>query len=319
MMNPASTGTHLRFAAALSTASDTQQAVREVCAQATEQLAEPADLAMVFVSQHHGPNFAGIAELSCEACHTNNLLGCTGESIVCGEHEIEGQPAIALWLARLPGVTISAMHLDFQQTAEGASFTGWPDNLPEPWPTGAALLLLGEPFSFPADTLIERLNDDYPGVPVLGGMASGGWNPGQNRLLLGRREFDRGAVAALLHGPMRVRSVVSQGCKPIGWPMVVTKAEQNVIYELGGVPAMQRLSQVFETLEQADKDLVRSGLHVGRAQRVQGELRPGRLLDSERRWRRSEVWRHRGRRLRSGWADDPISCTRCEYGRRRSA
>ena len=264
-MSRASIGTKLRFAAALSTTSDTQQAVREACAQATQQLAEPADLALVFVSQHHGPNFAGIAELICDLCHTENLLGCTGESIVGGDREIEGQPAIALWLARMPGVTVSAMHLDFQQTAEGGSFTGWPDDLPKPWPTGAALLLLGEPFSFPADTLIEHLNNDYPGVPVLGGMASGGWNAGQNRLLLGRREFDRGAVAALTHGPIRVRSVVSQGCKPIGWPMVVTKAEQNVIYELGGIPAMQRLSEVFATLDQADKDLVRSGLQVGRA------------------------------------------------------
>ncbi len=47
------------------------------------------------------------------------------------------------------------------------------------------MLLLGEPFSFPADELIRRLNEDRPGVPVLGGMASGGVAPGENRLLLG--------------------------------------------------------------------------------------------------------------------------------------
>ena len=48
------------------------------------------------------------------------------------------------------------MHLKFQQMHEGSTFTGWHTNLPEPWPAGATLFLLGEPFSFPADRLIAR-------------------------------------------------------------------------------------------------------------------------------------------------------------------
>jgi small ligand-binding sensory domain FIST len=164
------------------------------------------------------------------------------------------------------------MRLVFERTTEGGTFTGWPSELPEPWPEGTAMLLLGEPFSFPADALIERLNDDRPGMPVLGGMASGGWSPGQNKVLLGRQEFDSGAVAVFLQGQLRVRSIVSQGCRPIGRTFVVTKAEQNVILELGGIPAMQRLQEVFETLSDREKELVRSGLHVGR---VQSEYREG--------------------------------------------
>ena len=254
----------LRFAAALSTAQNTQEAVQEVCSAAREQLQRSADLAFLFVSQQHGPDYGQIATAVCDAVGTENLLGCTGESIVGGDREIEGQPAVSLWLAHLPGVSISPMHLQFAHTAEGATFTGWTADLPELWPPGAALLLLGEPFSFPADALIERLNEDRRGIPVLGGMASGGWNPGQNRLLLGRQELDSGAVAALIHGPVRIRSVVSQGCRPIGRTFVITKAEQNVIYELGGMPAMQRLSEVFGELSPADQELVRLGLHVGR-------------------------------------------------------
>ena len=126
------------------------------------------------------------------------------------------------------------------------------------------MLLLGEPFSFPADELIRRLNEDRPGVPVLGGMASGGVAPGENRLLLGTQVFSHGAVAALVHGDVRIRSVVSQGCRPIGKPFVVTKSEANVIHELGGVAALVRLQEVFETLTEQDRLLVRHGLHVGR-------------------------------------------------------
>jgi small ligand-binding sensory domain FIST len=156
------------------------------------------------------------------------------------------------------------MHLRFVQTQEGGTFVGWPSELPNPWPAGAALFLLGDPFSFPADELIQRINEDHPGIPVLGGMASGGARPEENRLLLGSRCHPAGAVAALVHGGVRIRSVVSQGCRPIGRPFIVTKAEANVIRELGGMPALGRLQEVFAELTPNEQQMVREGLHVGR-------------------------------------------------------
>ena len=262
-MTTTPTGAGLRFAAALSTAADSRQAVDEVCALAAAQLGSAADLALVFVSHHHGPPLAPLAGEIARRTQARTLLGCTGEAIVGGAREIEDGPAVALWLARLPGVTIEPMHLSFERTPEGGTIVGWPDSLPAQWPAGSALLMLAEPFSFPADLLLERLNEDQPGVPVLGGMASGAQAPGQNRLLYNDREIDRGAVAVLLHGPVRIRAVVSQGCRPIGRHFVVTKADKNVILELSGKPALQQLQEVFETLSDRDKQLVQRGLHVG--------------------------------------------------------
>jgi len=253
-----------RFAAALSTLEDAHAAIDEVCSAALPQLGAAADLAVLFVSGHHREEVEEIARHACRAIGREALLGCTGESIVGGDREIEGEPAISLWLASLPGTTIRLMHLDFQSTPDGGSFTGWPADLAEPWPAGAAMLLLGEPFSFPADELVRRINEDHPGVPVLGGMASGGAAPGENRLILGTREFQSGAVVAIIHGAIRISSVVSQGCRPIGEPFVVTRAETNIIYELGGAPPLLRLKEMFKTLTEREQQLVRGGLHVGR-------------------------------------------------------
>lgn len=60
------------------------------------------------------------------------------------------------------------------------------------------MLLLGEPFTFPADVLLEQLNEEHPGVPVIGGMAGGGHRQGEIRLLFRRGEVRQGAVAVLL-------------------------------------------------------------------------------------------------------------------------
>lgn len=262
-MSPASPN-RLRFAAALSTLSDARQAAAEACQRAGQSLAAPVSLAMVFVSPHHAGELEAIGGEVRERLSPGCLLGCTGESIVGNAQEVEEAPAIALWLATLPGVSITPMHLNFEKTPEGPTVVGWPDDLPDVWPADAALLLFCEPFSFPADWLLERLNEDRPGTAVIGGMASGAHSPGGNRLLVNGDVFNQGAVGALVHGPVRIETVVSQGCRPIGRTFVVTKAEQNVIFELSGKPALAQLQAVFDELSPGDQRLVQQGLHVGR-------------------------------------------------------
>lgn len=252
-----------RFAAATSTAPDTDLAASDVYRQACEQLSSEADLAIVFASPHHSARMTVLAHAIADKTKAKCLLGCTGEGIIGVGQEIENQPAVSLWLARLPGATVRALHLQFAQTPEGGTFVGWPDDMPAQWPAGSALLLLGEPYTFPADALIRRLNDDQSGVSVIGGMASGGHGLGANRLILGRTVYQEGAVGVLIHGGVEIRSVVSQGCRPIGRHFVVTKARDNVILELSGRPGVVQLEELYDSLPATDQRLVQRGLHVG--------------------------------------------------------
>jgi small ligand-binding sensory domain FIST len=267
------------FLTAYSTNEDSADAIAQVCQEIRLQLAGAAELVLLFVSPHHVGEIERIAAAVGEATRTQNVLGCIGESIVAGEREIEGQPAIAVWVAQMPGVRVRPFHLSFERHTDSGMFTGWPQDVVDGVPAGSTLLLLGDPFSFPADVLIAQLNEKDPVVPVVGGMASGGWGPGQNRLVLAREIYDEGAVAALIDGPVRVRTIVSQGCRPIGRPFVVTKSDRNVILELAGQTAMQRLHEVYETLNEREKELVQSGLHVGRVlSEYQDEFRRGDFL-----------------------------------------
>ena len=254
----------LRCSAALSTRPDPVVAVREAGEAALERLAGPPDLAILFSSPHHAAQADRLAAAACDILGTEALLGCTGEAIVGTGREVEDEPAISLWLARWPGVRITRLKLEFQRTLEGGVIQGWPDDSAGEWPEGSFLVMLGEPFSFPTDHFLERLNEDRPGVPVVGGMASGAAEPGENRLLFGRDSLAEGAVAALISGPVRLRTVVSQGCRPIGRPLVVTKAERNVIQELGGRPALLQLKEIFDSLPTSEQRLVQTALHVGR-------------------------------------------------------
>ena len=98
----------------------------------------------------------------------------------------------------------------------------------------------------------------------MGGMASGGRGPGESRLLQGDQSPIEGAAGVLLQGPIPMRSIVSQGCRPIGQPMVITKGHGNIIEELGGQPPLVRLQQLWKSLSPRDQQLFQQGLHIGR-------------------------------------------------------
>ena len=103
------------------------------------------------------------------------------------------------------------------------------------------------------------------------GCAAGGgygqrWRgQGQNRLARNDEIFDSGIVGLTISGPADVQTVVSQGCRPIGKPFVVTKARENLIESLGGHPAMAALREVVTTLSPDDEPLLQNGLMIGRA------------------------------------------------------
>jgi small ligand-binding sensory domain FIST len=174
---------------------------------------------------------------------------------------------------------VEPFHLTLEQTPDGYSLLGWPDGIGEADPAQSALLLLGDPFTFPTDAFLDQVNNNHVGLRVMGGMASGAREPGQSRLILGDRILSEGAVGALVQGPMKIRSIVSQGCRPIGRHLVITKARENIIAELGGKPPLAHLQQLWPELNKKDQQLLQHGLHVGRViNEYQGEFQRGDFL-----------------------------------------
>lgn len=269
MLESPLSGSSTAYAAALSTASDPGDVYDDLCQALAGPLAtqqRPPDLACVFASHHHRPHWAAVNERWRQRTQTGHMLGCLGQAIVgCDAQgrgrEIEEGPAWSVWLGWLPRSTrITVAHLSLEQTSEGLAFTGFEGDFAEQ----ATVILLADPFSFPADGLLERWREDRPGTLVVGGMASGGAVPGENRLVLDARTFDHGAVAVALDQGPAVNVVLSQGCRPIGQPFIVTRSERNVIFELGGQPALAQLQKLFNELPNQEKELLRRGLHLGR-------------------------------------------------------
>jgi small ligand-binding sensory domain FIST len=272
------------FAAAISTQPQTTQALDEVCSRVAGPASVKPDLALVFFSPAHARQAETISTTLQERLEPRAQLGCIGEAVIGNDQEVEERPALSLWLAKwtegaTPRVEVGPFRLVLERTSEGGSLLGWPDALVGADPASSAMLVLGDPYSFPADFFLHQVNGDYAGLRVLGGMASGMTGPGECRLIGGGEVHEHGAVGVLLQGPIGLRSVVSQGCRPIGRHMVITRANDDIIFELGGRPPLQVLQELWHVLEPRDRELFQRGLHIGRViSEFQGEFRRGDFL-----------------------------------------
>ena len=225
----------------------------------TQLSVAPIDLACVFFSAHHAAEADLLAHVLTGALRPSLLIGCSGEGVIAGAEELETAPALAVWAAVLPDVNLHPLRSSFSPMQDQFHLTGWP----EPGVEEASFLLLADPFTAPIQEILGMLEERYPGTKAVGGLAGGGQEAGMNRLVLNDQVLDGGLVGVRLSGAVDIRPIISQGCRMIGDRFVVTKAERNLIHELGGAPALERLQAVFESLAEEDRRRAHRALHLG--------------------------------------------------------
>lgn len=256
----------MRFHGAISDVEDSVEAVEEVIRQTGEAMAGKVDAVFAFLTGHHVENADEMLERLWLELDPQALIGCSAEGVIGGEQEIERRPGVAILAAELPDVRLHPFHIAGR--ADWRHVLSDEEELKDRVGLGEetrAVIGMGDPFTTPLDQFLDALNGAGPGVPLVGGMASSARQPGNNVLLRNDQTFSEGFVGLSLGGPVRVETIVSQGCRPIGMPMVITRSRENVIEQLGGKPAMQALRDAVQTMPEPERDLLQNGLFMGRA------------------------------------------------------
>jgi small ligand-binding sensory domain FIST len=243
-----------RVGAGLSRAVTAAGASREAASEARAELdGAEVDLAFLFLTADHldgAEEALAAAEEELDAAH---LLGCVAEGVVGRGHELEHGPGASVWAAALPGSRIETFHAVAFGTDEGVAVAGVP-----PFDDVDLVTMLADPFTFPAAGFLSKLNEEEDEVPMVGGLAAGGGEPESQVLFRDGEVLTDGAVGAVLRG-VHVRTVVSQGCAPVGTDSVITEAEENVVHELAGKPALDRLRTELGTMTADEQQLAARG------------------------------------------------------------
>jgi len=265
----------VRWASAIATAERIEDAVDAAAESITEELGSiRPDLAVVFITDHYAPWFGRLAAIVRRSFPSALLYGCSVGGAIGGGVEVEHEPALSLTVGALPGVDITPFHL-------GEDSAGWKRSVSVTAGDDPAFLLLPCPLSCPVEEVLTWMDDRWPGAIKVGGLASGGMTargPASNTLFLGDDRLTGGAVGLAFTGDVAVDTVVAQGCRPVGSPLFVTRAERNVAYELDGEPALVALERLHASLPPADRQLFRHSLFLGVVMREQQTYRRGDFL-----------------------------------------
>lgn len=251
----------MKCATVSTTNPDGMDALPGLCNRLKQQLnGKNPDLVMVFFTPHHSGEAEHFREGILQALEPDVILGGPGVGVI-GESEIESMAGLVLWGACWPDAIIEPFHLEMDEVDGEPSLVGWPTEVSD----GATAILLADPYTSPVDQVISGLGERFPKMPVIGGIISGSQGPGEALLLSRDAILDEGCTGIIVGGAVRCDPLVSQGCRPVGHHFVITSAERNVIASLGGKPALQQLTELFQELDPGDKEKIQKGeFHVGR-------------------------------------------------------
>ena len=247
----------VRAGCGLSSSPDPARGATQAALAARRQLGDrPADLVFVFCSGAHLADPAVTLEAVYEALDPGALSGCGAGGVLGADREIEEGTAVSVWAANLGDGEAEAFHVTVEQQEDAVAVTGFPG-----LEGASALVLLPDPYSFPTDRVLAELPGVAPGVPVLGGLASG--RAGDGAVLFEDREVHSSGAVGVRFAGLEVLPCVSQGATPIGPELTVTACESNVILELAGRPALERLREAVEALGEDERGMLAGGLLLG--------------------------------------------------------
>jgi small ligand-binding sensory domain FIST len=248
-----------RFGDGVAIGPDMLSAADTAVKQATAHLDQRPDLACVFVSGHDPEAVEGAARRAMRMVDAGTVLGCTATGVIGGSRGVEEPNAVSVWAGVLPNARLEPFRLETLRTDDRLVVIGMPEGRDD----DVVGVLLADPYSFPVDAFVERSGDVLPGLPLVGGLAGGAGGRDSVRLFIDDDVIDSGAVGVVIGGPIVAATLVSQGARPIGPTMVVTKAEENILYELAGTPALTKLEQIVTELPDEEQGLAARGLLIG--------------------------------------------------------
>ncbi len=241
-----------------------EKKVSEVAAEALADCGGQPTCGFLFVSADWLPQIGEVLDLIRLHGRIPLLVGTVSAGLIGTWKEAEGASGMSLLLVRLPHSVLTPVLISAAQIEASTGPAYWTRETGLSAEDVDAWIILANPFIPGLEDWLAEWNLAFPNSPSIGGLASGGGEKNEHVLLLDG-EATEAAVLALAVKGSKIRTIVSQGCKPVGEPFTITRAEENLVFELGSRPAYQLLSETFNALSDEEKERARGNLFAGLA------------------------------------------------------
>ena len=208
-----------------------------------------ADLAIVFATINYQTEYEALYRAVRSNSSCDELIGCSGMSVLTSVGEFEEEPAIAVMVIR--SEQLSAVSFSARGTASEVG-EQIQENIQSRRNDDSLLVIFPDVRALNPAELVKHIGDDGTALPVVGAAVSGDATGAQMYHWKGEEATEGGLTGVLLTGDFSTEIGVAQGCQPVGRPREVTKAEGRVIFELDGEPALENFKGALQLLTQDD-------------------------------------------------------------------
>ncbi|MGB0409703.1 MAG: FIST signal transduction protein [Opitutales bacterium] len=231
---------------------------------ATDQrtkLAGPATFGLLFCAPDAVPDAREILEILRIYAQVPVMLGCSAGGVIAESREIENEGGFCVALYHLPGTQAHALHLPEATLAgdDGAALQGALKGYRE---AVNAWMLFASSESFANDVWLDHWDHAAGAKPTVGGFA-GAMGESASALFCDGTVHTGGAVALALEGDVTIDPLLSQGCRPVGSPWTITRAERNIIHQIGNRPILEVLRDTLEGMSQDEQRQARGNIFIG--------------------------------------------------------
>jgi len=198
-----------------------------------------ADFALVFATIPHAALYTRMLERIAEVTRTRHIVGCSAMGIVSSDGEVEDEPAIAVLALASDTLTTTPFLVRSLRQQGGLAPKRMAHMLPPLRTPQDFLMLLPDTLTFQPGPFLKSLAQSWPSTPAVGGGASENGSQMHTYQWCGTEVLSDSISGALFSGQLTRAIGHTIACHPIGEPMLVTRAEGNVVFELAGRPAYE--------------------------------------------------------------------------------
>ena len=213
-----------------------------------------ADLAVVFATINYQAEYEQLYQTVQANSGCDELIGCSGMSVLTSGGEFEEEPAIAVMVLRSEQLTAVPFSAQGTEAEVGEQIQ---ESIQSALQDDSLLIIFPDIRAVNPAELVKQIGSDGAALPVVGAAVSGDATGAQMYHWKDAQATEGGATGVLLSGNFNAEIGVAQGCQPIGKPREVTKADGQVIFELDGEPALENFKGTLQLLTQ--DDIRRSG------------------------------------------------------------
>lgn len=232
--------------------------VQAVAERARQRLGGKASIAFVFASCDLKQELTDILELIQIHAHCPHVVGASAGGIIGVGREEEDITGFTLLVLYLPHTQVEVYELPKTAGEGWESSSQWNQAENTGW------ILLGNPVLV-GEQWMSEWNSRMGNTPTYGGLASGSHQAEDLFLFTEKGISDAAAIAVGFQGGVRLHGLVSQGCRPIGEPLTITKVDDHLIYQLASVNAYDQLQAAFNSLPEEEREKAQGNILVGLA------------------------------------------------------